>query len=63
MQPDPTIMLDLIGLRPIIVDDLRHEAVLLPRLGLLLLDAATEHAQREAAIERAIAAAVDYLPG
>lgn len=56
-------MLDIIGLRPIVVDDLRHEAVLLPRLGLLLLDAATEHAQREAAIERAIAAAVDYLPG
>lgn len=56
-------LLDVIGIRPIVVNDLRHEAVLLPRLGLLLLDADTAHEQREAAIERAIAAAVDYLPG
>lgn len=55
-------LLELIGLRAVAVEDLRHEAILLPRFGLILIDAAVSAAQREAAIDRAIAAAVDYLP-
>lgn len=53
--------LEVIGLRPIFVEDLRHEAILLPRFGLLLLEGDLNPVQRQAAIERAIAASVAYL--
>lgn len=37
MQPDPTSLLDLIGLRPIFVDDLHDDAVVLWDDGRILL--------------------------
>lgn len=38
VQPDPTTMLQLIGLRPITVDNLGRRSVILQDYGLILVD-------------------------
>ena len=54
MQPDPITMLDLIGLRPIVVDDLGCPAVMLTKHRLIIVDSAADlHRVADWALARA----------
>lgn len=54
MQPEPHTMLELIGLRPVIVDDLGRPAVMLAKHGLIIVDSAADlHRVADWALARA----------
>lgn len=58
LQPDPHTMLELIGLRPVAVDELGSPAVILHDHGIVLIDARAD--LREVS-DWALAATVDFL--
>lgn len=54
-------LLDLIGLRPIRVDDLGRDALLIASCGLVLIDSAVTGARLDAVVDRVLSMAAGAL--
>lgn len=61
LSPDAQFTFDLIGVRPVVVDQLGREAILLPTFSMVLLDSSLTRQQVELVIDRVFSAAAARL--
>lgn len=61
MRNDALVLLEVIGLRPVMVDDLREQVVLFPEYGLALIRSGLDERELHSVTDWALAAAADLL--
>lgn len=61
MQPDPHTMLELIGLRPVVVEDLGRRSVLVRKYRVLLVDAQVSSRELDDVVDGILARAAADL--